>query len=83
MKKSLINLNKFIFQYFVNFPKLLIFIIKQRTMIGFLLILNSTILMVMLNKTTQLNKELEDKNNLINKILNDELLRQNRRTRKE
>lgn len=52
-------------------------------MIGILLLINITILMVMIDKTTQLNKELEDKNNLINKILNDELHRQNQRTRKE
>ena len=39
--------------------------------------------MVMINKNVKLNKELENKNNLINKILNDELHRQNQRTRKE
>ena len=48
-----------------------------------LVLIICTILMVMINKTNRLNKELDEKNNLINKILKDELHRQNQETRKE
>lgn len=52
-------------------------------MIDILLLVLCTILMVMVNKNNRLNKELDDKNKMINNILNDELHRQNKRTRKD